>query len=99
MDLYREAVYLLRVLALTVGSVVIFIGIVQGARVARGAGGRGRVAGRLLGHASLGLEFFVGATLLNLVLNRTLTAAATIAAMIVVRKILTFSLGLQARDG
>ena len=98
MDLYREAVFLLRLLALTVGTVIIFTGIVQASLVARGAGGRGRVAGRILGHASLGLEFFVGATLLNLVLNPTLTAAATTATTIVIRKLLTFSLGLQARD-
>ena len=99
MDLYREALLLLRVLALSIGSFVIFLGIAQGAFVARGEGGRARVAGRILGHASLGLEFFVGATLLNLVLNPTLTAAATTAMMIVVRKLLTFSLGLAARDG
>ena len=98
MDLYREAIYLLRVLALTVGVIVIFTGIAQAALVARGTGARSRVAGRILGHASLGLEFFVGATLLNLVLNPTLTAAATTATTIVVRKLLTFSLGLQARD-
>lgn len=98
MDLYREAMYLLRLLALTTGVGVIFIGIVQGVFVARGAGGRGRVAGGILGHASLGLEFFVGATLLNLVLNPTLTAVATTAMTIVVRKLLTFSLNLQARD-
>lgn len=98
MDLYREAMYLLRLLALTTGVGVIFIGIVQGALGERGAGGRGRVAGRILGHASLGLEFFVGATLLNLVLNPTLTAVATTAMTIVVRKLLTFSLNLQARD-
>lgn len=99
MDLYHEAVSLLRILALTVGIVMIFSGIAQAALVARGAGGRNRVADRILGHASLGLEFFVGATLLNLVLNPTLTAAATTAITIVVRKLLTFSLGLQSRDG
>lgn len=98
MDLYREALSLLRVLALTVGAGIIFVGVVQGARVAGGPGGRGRVAERILGHSSLGLEFFVGATLLNLVLNPTLTAAATTATTIVVRKLLTFSLGLGARN-
>ena len=95
MDLYREAVSLLRVLALSVGSFTIFVGIARGALVARGAGGRGRAAGQILGHASLGLEFFVGATVLNLVLNPTLAAAATTATTIVVRKLLTFSLGLS----
>ena len=66
-DLYRDALSLLRVLALAVGTLVIFLGIVRAARVARG--GRGRAADSMLGHASLGLEFFVGATLLNLVLK------------------------------
>ncbi len=99
MDLYREVIHLLRLFSLMVGSAVIFAGIVRGALVARGAGGRRRVAGQILGHASLGLEFFVGATLLNLVLDPTLTAAATTATTIVVRKLLTFSLGLAARDG
>ena len=98
MDLYREVLSLLRILALTVGTCIIFVGIVQAARVARGTGGRVRVAARILGNASLGLEFFVGATLLNLVLHPTLTAAATTATTIVVRKLLTFSLGLQARN-
>ena len=98
MDLYREALYLLRILALTVGITAIFIGVVRGALAARGTGGRSRVAEQILGHASLGLEFFVGATLLNLVLNPTLVAAATTATTIVVRKLLTFSLGLQARN-
>ena len=94
MDLYREAVSLSRVLALSVGSFTIFVGIARATLVARGAGGRGRVADQILGHASLGLEFFVGATIFNLVLNPTLTAAATTATMIIVRKLLTFSLGL-----
>ncbi len=94
MDLYREAVSLLRVLALSVGSFTIFVGIARGTLLARGTGGRGRVAGQILGHASLGLDFFVGATVLNLVLNQTLTAAATTATLISVRKLLTFSLGI-----
>ena len=94
---YRETVYLLRLMTLTVGSATILVGIAHGALLARGVGGR--VAGQILGHASLGLEFFVGATLLNLVLTPTLTAAATTAITIVVRKLLTLSLGLEARDG
>ena len=52
------------------------------------------VAGQILGHAPLGLEFFVGVTILNLVLNPTLTAVATTATTILVRKLLTFSLGM-----
>jgi uncharacterized membrane protein len=50
-------------------------------------------------HAALGLEFFVGATILNLVLRPTWTAVATTALTIVVRKLLTFSLGRAAREG
>jgi uncharacterized membrane protein len=98
LDLYREALHLLRLLALTVGTTAIFLGILRAALVARGPEDRGRVASSILGHASLGLEFFVGATLLNLVLKPTLAAAATTATTIVIRKLLTFSLGLQARN-
>jgi uncharacterized membrane protein len=93
-ELYRESLSLFRVLALSVGSLTIFVGIASSALAARGAGGRGRAADQILGHASLGLEFFVGATILNLVLNPTLTAVATTATTILVRKLLTFSLGM-----
>ena len=82
----------LRALALSVGSFRIFVGIARGALVAHGAGGM--VAGQILGHAPLGLGLPVGVTIPNLVLNPTLTAAATTAATIVVRELLTCSLGL-----
>jgi Protein of unknown function (DUF1622) len=49
-------------------------------------------------HAALGLDFFVGATLLNLAINPTWPALATTAITIVVRKLLTFSLGLPRRE-
>ena len=98
MGSYYAAVDLLRLLALGVGSFVIFAGIVRGALVARGAGGTARVARQIGDHAALGLDFFVGATLLNLAINSTWTAVATIAIVIVVRKLLTFSVGLQRRE-
>lgn len=94
MDLYQAAVNVLRMLLLLMGSFVIFVGIAQGALEARGTGGRGRVARRITTHASLGLEFFVGATILNLILNPTWTAVATTALTIIMRKLLTLSLGL-----
>ncbi len=99
MDPYHAAVSLLRLFALAVGSLVIFAGIARGARVARGAGGRARAARQILDHAALGLDFFVGATILNLVLSPTLTAAATTALTIVVRKLITTSLARSAREG
>jgi uncharacterized membrane protein len=49
-----------------------------------------------LDHAALGLEFFVGATILNLVLNPTWMAVAAIT--ITMRRLITFSLGL-VREG
>ena len=98
MDIYYAAVDLLRMFALGVGTFVIFAGIVRGALVARGAGGTARVARQIGEHAALGLDFFVGATLLNLAINSTWTAIATIAIVIVVRKLLTFSVGLQRRE-
>jgi len=98
MDVYYGVVDLLRMFALGVGSLVIFVGIVRGVWVARGAGGRARVARQIGQHAALGLDFFVGATLLNLAINPTWTAIATTAITIGVRKLLTFSVGLQRRE-
>ena len=99
MELYREALATLRVLVLAVGILVIFAGLVLAAFEARGAGSRGRVA-RLIGdHAALGLEFFVAATILNLVLRPTWAAVATTALTIVVRKLITASLARPAREG
>jgi hypothetical protein len=98
MDLYHAAVNALRMASLLVGSLIIFVGIVQAALQARGVGGRGRVARRIMDHAALGLEFFVGATILNLILSPTWMAVAATALTIAVRQLITFSLGL-ARGG
>ncbi len=97
MDLYRAGVDTLRMCLLLAGSAIIFIGIVRGAIEARGAGGRGRVARQITSHAALGLEFFVGATILNLILRLTWAAVATTALTIVVRKLITLSLGRWVR--
>lgn len=99
MEAYQAAVELLRVFALAVGSLIISAGIVRAALLARGPGGRGRAARRMLDHATLGLDFFVAATLLNLAINGTWTAVAATAITIIVRKLLTFSLGLVGRGG
>ncbi len=99
MELYRAAVDVLRMFMLLAGSAVIFIGIARGLLEARGAGGRGRVARRIATHASLGLEFFVGATILNLILRPTWAAVAATAVTIVMRKLITLSLGRSARVG
>jgi uncharacterized membrane protein len=98
-EAYQAAVELLQVFALAVGSLIISAGIVRAALLARGPGGRGRAARRMLDHASLGLDFFVAATLLNLAINGTWTAVAATAITIIVRKLLTFSLGLVGRGG
>ncbi len=96
MEAYDAVVDFLRAFALAVGSAVIFSGIVRGALV---AGGRSRVARQIGEHAALGLDFFIGATLLNLAINPTLVTAATTALTIVVRKLVTLSLGLSWRGG
>ena len=98
MSIYYCAVDFMRLFALSVGSFVIFAGIARGALVARGAGGRARAARQILEHAALGLDLFVGATLLNLAINPTWTAVATTAITIVVRKLLTFSVNVQRRE-
>ena len=78
--------------SLLAGSVVIFLGILRATPEAVGAGGRSRVARRIGDHASLGLEFFVAATILNLILNPTWTAVAVTVATITIRQLLSFSL-------
>jgi uncharacterized membrane protein len=52
----------------------------------------------MLDHATLGLDFFVGATLLNLAIDPTWTVVATTAVTIVVRKLLMYALGLPRRE-
>ena len=98
MDVYYAAVDLMRMFALGAGSFVILAGIARGVWVARGTGGRARVVRQIGEHAVLGLDLFVGSTLLNLAINSTWTAIATTAIVIVVRKLLTFSLNLQRRE-
>jgi len=64
---------------------MIFADISQAALEAReGGGNRGRVARQIGSHAALGLEYFIRATLLNLIVNPSWTAVATTALTIVV---------------
>lgn len=98
MDLYHAVVNLLRLFALSVGCLVIFAGIVRAALETRGAGVRRRVARRISEHASLGLEFFVGAAILNLILNPTWAAVSATAITIVLRKLITVSFGAVLRE-
>jgi uncharacterized membrane protein len=99
MELYRAALDVLRMFMLLVGSAVIFIGVARATLEARGTGGRGRVTRQIATHASLGLEFFVGATILNLILSPAWTTVAATALTIAVRKLITLSLGRSARPG
>ena len=95
MDLYYAALNALRMFALSAGSLVIFLGIVQAAREARGAGDR--VVRQIAEHAALGVEFFVGATILNLILNPTWMAVAVTALTIAIRQLISLSFKTQAR--
>ena len=87
-----------RMFSLLAGSLVIFLGILRAATESRGAAGRVRAARRISDHAALGLEFFIAATILNLILNPTWTAVAATAFTIAIRQLLTISLRL-ARAG
>ena len=99
LDLYYATVNVLRLSLVLVGSLIIFVGIVRAALDAvHGVGSIGRVARRIGTDAALGLEFLVGASLLNLILNPTWTAVATTALTIVVRKLLTVSLNRSAQS-
>ena len=92
MGTYHAALDALRVTSLLAGSLVIFLGIVRSTPEAIGAGGRARVARRIGEHASLGLEFFVAATIINLILDPTWVAVAVTAFTIAIRQLLTLSL-------
>jgi uncharacterized membrane protein len=94
MGLYHATLDTLRMASLLAGSLIIFAGIARATLEARGPGGRGRVGRQIMDHAALGLEFFVGATILNLILNPTWIAVATTAITIALRQLITFSLGL-----
>ena len=98
MSYYHAVVDGLRVFSLVAGSVVICVGIGAATLEASGAGGRGRVARRMGEQVALGLEFFIGATILNLILNPTWGAVATTSLTMVVRKLVTLSLGLSAEE-
>ena len=97
MELYYAAVDTARLFILVVGSLVIFVGVVQAILEAREADGSGRAARSMGAYAALGLEFFVGATLLNLILNPTWVAVATTALTLVVRRLITLSLRNSAQ--
>ncbi len=99
MEIYHAALNTMKMIILLVGSLIIFIGIARGALEALGAGGSGRATHQIGTHAALGLEFFIGATILNLILNPTWTAVADTSLTIVVRKLITLSLGRSARAG
>lgn len=92
METYHAALDALRMISLLAGSLVIFLGIVRSTPEAIGAGGRTRVARRIREHASLGLEFFVAATIFNLVLDPTWVAVAVTASTVAIRQLLILSL-------
>lgn len=96
-ETYYAALGATRILILFVGSLIIVFGIARAIPAARGPVGRARVARQIGEHAALGLDYFVGATILNLALNPTWAAVAITALTIAVRKTLTFSLGRSAR--
>src|SRR5918998_4814747 len=90
-DLYYAGVDVLRTSLLFVGSMVIFIGVVWAVLGAFQAGFGPHVPRRIVGHMALGLEFFIGAGLLNLILDPTWTAIQVAALTIIVRKLVTIS--------
>ena len=98
MEAYQATLGTARSLILFVGSLIIVFGIARALPVARGPGGRVRVARQIGEHAALGLDYFVGATILNLALNPTWAAVGITALTIAIRKTLTFSLRRTVRS-
>jgi uncharacterized membrane protein len=97
MELYYAGLDVLRTSLLFVGSVVIFIGVVWAVLGALQAGFGPHVPRRIVGHMALGLEFFIGAGLLNLMLDPTWTAIQVATLTIIVRKLVTISFDRLAR--
>jgi uncharacterized membrane protein len=98
MDLYYNALDVLRTSLLLAGSVVIFVGVLQGALEALRTGSGGPVARRIMADVALGLEFFIGASILNLILYPTWPTVATTALTIAVRTLTTLSLNRLAQQ-
>ncbi len=97
MDVYHAGLAVLRTSLLLAGSVVILVGVARGALGAlRERSGR-PVARHVAAYTELALEFFVGATILNLILTPTWAAIQTTAVTIAVRKLISLSLGRLAR--
>lgn len=99
MDLYHAPVNVLRMSLLLAGSVVIFAGIARAALEALRMGSARPFARRMASQVALGLEFFIGATILNLVLNLTWAAAQMAVLTIAVRQLVTMSLDRLVRKG
>src|SRR3954453_5068579 len=92
MDLYYYVLNVLRTSLLLLGSVVIFIGIVQTTFGALRIDPGLHIPRRIMDHIALGVEFFVGAGLLNLILNPTWASVQVAARNFIVRNFLTLSL-------
>ncbi len=99
MDLYYAGLDVLRMCLVFVGGVVIFVGAARAVVEAVRFGPGPRVPRCILDHMSLGLEFFIGAGLLNLMLNPTWATVTTTAVIIMTRKLITSSLSGLAREG
>jgi uncharacterized membrane protein len=99
MELYHAGLSALRIGLLLAGSSIVFAGVALAALEALRTGSGRRVAEGMLAHASLGLEFFVGATLLNLTLEPTWTAVGITAVTILARRLITLFLDRSAREG
>jgi uncharacterized membrane protein len=97
MDLYYAALNVLRTSLLLVGSLLIFAGLVQAALEALRHGSGPMVPRQIVAHAALGLEFFIGAGILNLILNPTWAVVSATALIIVTRKLVTLSLNRLAQ--
>ena len=95
--LYYTSLEVLRTSLLLVGSVLIFAGLAHAAFEALRHGPGPMAAWQIVAHAALGLEFFIGAGILNLILNPTWVSVISATLTIVTRKLLTLSLKHQAQ--
>ena len=95
MDPYHTGLDFLRMALLLAGSLVVFIGVVRALPKTLSEDPARLTAQRILPHAALGLEFFVGATLLNLMLAPNWTSVQISATTIGIRKLVIYTLDKQ----
>ena len=96
MDFYYAVLDVLRTSLLLVSNLMVFAGIAEAAFEALRCGPGRRVPRQKVEHIALGSEFYIGVSILNLILDPTWPAAAAL--IILTRRLITLTLNRLARE-